>query len=118
MHTGNASTSYVVAAPVITALTETVGTDKTTYIGGQKVYMSARVMKGSVPVAGVTVSFVTLKPNGTKNTQTGTSDSNGYARASYLTSKSSSMRGTYQLTANAASGSQTATAKTSFSVTR
>ena len=48
-------------------------------------------MKGSVPVAGVTVSFVTLKPNGTKNTQTGTSDSNGYARASYLTSKSSSM---------------------------
>ena len=118
VHTGNASTTYVVSAPVITALTETVGTDKTTYIGGQKVYMSARVMKGSVAVAGVTVSFVTLKPNGTKNTQTATSDSNGYARASYLTSKSSSMRGTYQLTANAASSGQTATAKTSYTVTR
>ena len=65
----------------MTALTETVGTDKTTYIGGQKVYMSARVMKGSVAVAGVTVSFVTLKPNtGTKNTLSGTSDSNGYER--------------------------------------
>jgi hypothetical protein len=118
VHTGNASTTYVVSAPVITALTETVGTDKTTYIGGQKVYMSARVMKGSVAVAGATVSFVTLKPNGTKNTQTATSDSSGYARASYLTSKSSSMRGTYQLTANVANSGQTATAKTSYTVTR
>jgi hypothetical protein len=64
------------------------------------------------------VSFVLLKPNGTKNNQSGTTDSNGYARASYLTSASSSLAGTYQLTASAKSGSLATTAKATFTVTR
>ena len=119
VHTDNASTSYVVAAPVVTALTETVGTDKSAYLAGQKVYMSARVVKGGVAVTGATVSFVVLKPNSVnKVTLSGTTDSNGYARATLSTGKSASSIGTYQLTASAASGSQTATAKSSFSVSK
>jgi hypothetical protein len=119
VHTGNASTTYVVSAPVITALTETVGTDKSTYIAGQKVYMSARVLKGGVAVAGASVSFVALKPNGVnKVTLSGTTDSNGYARATLSTGKSAGSIGTYQLTASTTSGSQTATAKTTFSVSK
>jgi hypothetical protein len=118
-HTSNASTTYGVSAPVITALTETVGTDKTTYIAGQKVYMSARVLKGGVAVSGATVSFVVLKPNGAnKVTLSGTTDSSGYARATLSTSKSAGSIGTYQLTASAASGSQAATAKSAFSVSK
>jgi hypothetical protein len=119
VHTGNASTTYVVSAPVITAQTETVGTDKSTYIAGQKVYMSARVLKGGVAVAGASVSFVALKPNGVnKVTLSGTTDSNGYARATLSTGKSAGSIGTYQLTASTTSGSQTATAKTTFSVSK
>jgi hypothetical protein len=119
VHTRNASTTYNVAAPVTTALTETVATDKTTYIGGQKVYMSARVLKGGVAVAGATVSFVAVKPNNVnKVTLSGTTDSNGYARVTLSTSKSASSMGTYQLTASAVSGSQSATANTSFSVSK
>jgi uncharacterized protein YfaS (alpha-2-macroglobulin family) len=96
-----------------------VGTDKSAYIAGQKVYMSARVLKGSVAVAGATVSFVAVKPNSVnKVTLSGTTDSNGYARVTLSTSKSPSPIGTYQLTASAVSGGQTATAKTSFSVSK
>jgi hypothetical protein len=117
VHTSNASTTYVVSAPV--GLTETVGTDKSAYIAGQKVYMSARVLKGSVAVAGATVSFVAVKPNSVnKVTLSGTTDSNGYARVTLSTSKSPSSIGTYQLTASAVSGGQTATANTSFSVSK
>jgi hypothetical protein len=119
VHTDNASATYVVSAPVVTTLTETVGTDKSTYTLGQKVYVSARVLKGGVAVSGATVSFVALKSSSTtKMTASGTTDSNGYARVTFATGRSSKSIGTYQLTATAASGSQTTKATATFSVQR
>jgi hypothetical protein len=117
IHTDNASATYVVSAPVVTTLTETVGTDKATYTLGQKIYASARVLKGGVAVSGATVSFVALKSSSTM-TASGTTDSNGYARVTFATGKSSKSIGTYQLTATATSAGQTTKATTTFSVQR
>ena len=65
-------------------LTETVGTDKTGYIGGQTVYMSARVLNNGQPVSGAAVKFTATKPNGIKIVMSATSGADGYARQSYV----------------------------------
>jgi hypothetical protein len=114
-HTANASGTYSVAAAV--ALTETVSTSKSTYKAGETVYITARVLKNGVAVSGASVKFDALKPNGVNHVWlSGTSDSNGYVRVSFVSGTGPSSIGTYKLTANATSGSLTAKATSTFSV--
>ena len=120
-HTASASAAYSVKevepAPSPTGLTETVGTSKSSYAAGETVYMSARVLNNGVPVSGAKVNFVALKPNGVNSVKrSATTDSNGYARASFASGTGSSSIGTYKLTAKASSGKLSATASTTFSV--
>ena len=103
------------SAPSSGTLTETVGTDKTSYLRGQTVHMSALVKNNGVAVSGASVKFnVTL--NGTVTVVSATSGSDGYARATYRLGKGKGAIGSYALRADATSGSNTATASTSFSV--
>jgi hypothetical protein len=112
--TAKASTTFAVSKP---GLTETVGTGKAKYKAGEAVYMSARVMKNGAPVSGASVHFSALKPNKINTVDMkATTDSRGYAHASFRSGTGSSSIGAYQLTATATSGSLTAKASTSFSV--
>jgi len=114
IHTAAQSEPYVVLA---SGLAETVSTSKSTYMAGETVYITARVMKNGSPVSGASVAFDALKPNGVNHVVlSGTSDSNGYARVSFVSGTGPSSIGTYQLTATATSGSLTTKATGTFSV--
>ena len=113
VHTANAGTTYSVAA---SPLSETVGTDKTSYLRSETVAMSARVTNAGAPVSGASVRFVVALPGGGSATISVNSGSDGVARASYKTGKAKSAVGTYQLRADASSGGFAATASTSFNV--
>ena len=98
-------------------LTETVSTSKTSYVRGETVSMTARVLNNGVAVSGASVKFDALKPNGINHVVVNaTTDSNGYARATFVSGTGPSSIGTYQLKAIATSGSNTATANSTFSV--
>jgi len=114
IHTTSASSTYTVAAA---SLTETLSTSKSSYKAGETVTITARVTKGGVAVSGASVSFDALKPNGVNHVWlNGTTDSNGYARVSFVSGTGPSSIGTYQLTATATSGSLTTKATGTFSV--
>jgi len=115
-HTQSASSTYSVAAVAVAPITETVGTDKSSYKAGEVVSMTARVLQNGVAVAGATVRFTITRSSGSSVVLSATTDSNGYARASYKTAKGQGAVGTYQLVADATSGSLTAKATGSFSV--
>jgi hypothetical protein len=116
MHTANASGTYSVATTSnSTAITETVGTDKTSYLRGQTVYMSARVLRSGVAVSGASVKFTVTLPGGTSTVLSATSGSDGYARGTYKLGKGKGAIGSYKLRADATSGSSTASANTGFS---
>jgi hypothetical protein len=116
-HTANASGTYSVATTTTTAaITETVGTDKTAYLRGQTVYMSAHVLRSGVAVSGASVRFNITLPGGSVTVVSATSGSDGYARGTYRTAKGKGAIGAYRLRADATSGSSTATASTGFSV--
>jgi hypothetical protein len=115
-HTANASGTYSVATTTTTAaITETVGTDKTSYLRGQTVYMSARVLRSGVAVNGASVKFTVTLPGGTSTVLSATSGSDGYARGTYKLAKGKTAIGNYVLRADATSGSNTASANTGFS---
>jgi hypothetical protein len=116
-HTQNASATYSVAAAVAN-LTESLGTNKTSYLAGEAVAMAARVLNNGVPVAGAYVTFTVTKPSGGTTALRGTTDANGYAHVSYATGKGKNVVGNYQVTADASSNGLTAKASTSFSVYR
>ncbi|QSX77684.1 choice-of-anchor Q domain-containing protein [Agrilutibacter solisilvae] len=118
VHTASDSATYWVAASTSTStLTETLRTDKTSYLAGTKVWMSARVMKGGVAVKGATVTFTALKPNGiNKVVLTAVTDSQGYARNSFTSGTGPSSIGTYQLSAAVSYGGASKTATSTFSV--
>ena len=116
-HTANASATYTVAAPTGGGtLTETVATDKASYLRGQTVYMSALVKKDGVVAAGASVKFTVTLPTGSATVVTATSGSDGYARATYRTAKGKSAAGSYGLRADATLGTATASATGGFSV--
>ena len=116
-HTANASTTYSVAsAPGSGTLTETVGTDKTSYLRGQTVYMSALVRNNGVAVNGASVKFNVTAPGGSVMVLTAESGSDGYARADYKLGKGKGAIGSYAVRADATSGGNSASANTSFSV--
>ena len=124
-HTASASNTYTVKAvttepvPPATGLTESVGTNKASYIGGQTVTMSARVLKNGVAVSGAAVKFTATKPDGyTTIVMSTTTGSDGYARKSFASGTGGSSMGTYQLKAVATSGGSSVTATNSFKVTR
>lgn len=116
VHTANVSTTYSVAAASNGTLTETVGTDKTSYVRGQTVYMSALVKNNGVAVSGATVSFNVTASNGIVTVSNATSGSDGYARSSYRLGKGKAAIGNYVVRADASSGGDTASASANFSV--
>ena len=116
VHTANASTIYTVAAPVAGTLEGSVGTDRASYLRGQTVYMSARVVKSGVPVAGANVDFITTLPGGTTVLLNATTGADGYARATYKLGKSKAAVGAYALNANAVFSGSSVSAGTGFSV--
>ena len=115
-HTANASATYSVATAPGGTLTGTVGTDKTSYLRGQTVYMSALVRSGGVAVSGATVKFNVALPGGSVTVLNATSSADGYARIAYRLGKGKGAIGQYTLRADTSSGSDTATASTGFAV--
>jgi hypothetical protein len=113
-HTTSTSITYSVAT-ASGMLSETVGTDKTRYLRGQTVYMSARVLNNGVAVSGASVRLSITQPGGATATVNATTGSDGYARGTYKIGKGKAAVGTYQLRADATSGSNSATSSTSFS---
>lgn len=102
MHTTTASAMYSVGA-ALPAPTTSVATDKTGYVRGETVYMSARVLDGGVPVAGAAVRFTVRTPTGTA-ALAGTTGTDGYARAALKLGKGKSAVGSYALRAEAGGG--------------
>lgn len=115
MHTANASSTYTVTAAAGT-LSESVATDKSSYVRGETVAMSALVKNNGAPLAGASVKFTITLPTGGSTVVNAVSGSDGLARATYKTGKSKSAAGVYPLRADASSAGSTATASTSFSV--
>jgi hypothetical protein len=116
-HTASASATYAVSAPATgSGLTETLGTNKTAYAGGETMTMSAKVLKAGLPVSGATVKFSMTKPNGIVIVLSATSGSDGYARQSFTLGTGSSSLGQCALRADATSGTSTATASSTFTV--
>ena len=116
VHTANASATYSVATASSGTLTGTVGTDKTSYVRGQTVYMSALVRNNGVAVSGASVSFNVTTSNGSVIVLNATSGSDGYARSTYKVGKGKGAIGNYTLRADASSGGNTATASSNFNV--
>ncbi|WP_457095288.1 galactose oxidase-like domain-containing protein [Lysobacter sp. P5_B9] len=98
-------------------LTATAGSSKPTYVRGETVTMTARVLRDGVPVADALVSFDALKPNLLNHVRgSATTDGNGNASVSFVSGTGSSSIGTYQLTATASSNGQTTQASATFVV--
>lgn len=117
IHAASASALYTVSAPAgALPLSETVGTDKTSYLRGESVAMSARVSSNGVAIAGAAVRFTVGLPSGGSSVLTATSGSDGYARVVFKTGKGKSATGQYQLRADATRDGASATASTAFSV--
>jgi len=119
-HVANGSTTYTVATattpPPAPALSDSVGTDKTSYLRGETVTMSARVLDNGSPAAGASVKFTLTQPGGGATTLTATSGSDGYARTSYKLGKAKSAVGTWQVRADASLSGASATSASSFGV--
>jgi hypothetical protein len=96
-------------------LSESVGTNKTTYLRGETVAMSALTLSNGVPVPGASVKFTLSTPGGGTTILNATSGSDGYARSSYKVGKSKSAIGSYGVRADASSGGGAASASTAFS---
>ena len=99
------------------AFTASTGTSKPSYIRGETVTMTARVLNNGLPVSGALVSFDALKPNLVNHVRlSATTNGNGDASVSFVSGTGPSSIGTYQLTTTATSGSLTTQAYASFVV--
>jgi hypothetical protein len=101
--------------PSSSPLSESVGTNKTSYLRGETVSMSALVSSNGTPVSGASVKFTLGTPGGGTTILNATSGSDGYARSSYKLGKTKTAIGSYGLRADASSNGGSATASTSFS---
>lgn len=115
MHTVSATTTYTVAATANT-LSDSVGTDKTSYARGDTAAISALVRNNGVALAGAAVTFTVTAPAGTATTLKATTGSDGYARTSYKTGKTKTSVGTYAVRADASASGGNASASASFGV--
>lgn len=114
VHTANASSTYTVA--VAPALSGSLSTDKTSYVRGETVAMTARVLNAGNPVAGASVRFAVTLPGGSTSTVNAVTASDGVARGTYKTGKGKAAVGAYAVRADASSGGGNATANASFNV--
>jgi hypothetical protein len=115
-HTANAAASYSVTAAAGGTLSDSVGTDKSSYARGEVVTMSAQVRNNGVALAGASVSFTLTLPSGASTVIKAVSGSDGYARSTYKTGKAKSAIGSYRLRADATSNGATASSSTGFTV--
>ena len=116
VHVASVATSYSVAAPVSSGMTEAVATDKASYRRGDTVSMSALVKRDGVAVPGASVRFAVMLPGGGSSVLNATTGNDGYARAGYRTGKTRSSSGSYRVQADATASASSATASTGFSV--
>ncbi|MGV8943534.1 NEW3 domain-containing protein [Thermomonas sp.] len=120
-HTASASTSYTVAQPVTTpppatiGQTETVSTDKASYVRGETVRMESQVMLNGKPAVGATVYFTVFKAGGGSIVTQAKTDSSGYAR-SPLALASTATTGSYGLYVSATTANASSSASSSFLV--
>jgi hypothetical protein len=115
VHTANATTTYTVASAAST-LSDSVGTDKASYVRGDTAAISALVKQDGVALGGAAVTFTVTAPGGSTTTLKATTGSDGYARMSYRTGKSKSALGTYAVRADASAAGGSASANASFGV--
>jgi uncharacterized membrane protein len=117
--TGSAKGTYVISAPV--QLSISVTTNQSSYLPGQTVAVMIKVLSGTSPVAGASVTATVTPPGGRLTTLKGTTGSNGVVSLSYKLSRRATA-GTYQVgaTVNGASSvsgaSSVALASTVFTV--
>lgn len=116
VHTGSASAIYTVTTSATGTLTQSVGTDKASYLRGESVHMSALVKRGGVPVPNVTVKFSVTRPDGTSALMSATSGNDGFARAVHKLGKGKTAIGNYVLRADSSVGGDVASASSGFSV--
>ena len=100
-------------------LVTTVATDQPTYVNRNKATISAVVTDGANRVAGASVHFEILAPNGTKYSLTAATGATGVAQFTYTVSSKQNGVGTYHVNATATLSSyQSGSGSTSFLVTR
>ena len=99
-------------------LVATITTDKTSYVSGQRVYVTTTVKdEGGAAVASASVSVQLTAANGTKTTYSGTTGTTGVYTFSYRINTRKTGTGTYNLLATVTkAGYISATASTSFIV--
>ncbi len=111
-------TITVTEPPTQQSLNATIGTNKTSYVNKEKVYVTVTVTdQNTVPVAAASVNVTMTSANGTKSTFTGTTGTNGvYTFSTSLNTRRTGV-GTYSLSANVSkAGYTSATASTTFQV--
>jgi hypothetical protein len=108
----NASTTASFVIPAQRSLT--LSTDQSSYLKGQSVQISGRLLADGVPVSGTTVAFTITKADGKVVTASAVTDTTGLAMTSYLIKKRDP-RGTYGVRAQAQDASG-ASASIGFSV--
>ena len=115
--TNSGAPTYAATAPVtavVTSLTVSVKTDKTSYKANQPVQLTATVSAGGSPVTGASVTFTITKGSSTMLTATNTTGSTGTAVAAWTAKPKAS--GTYQVQAVATWNGSSGSATTSFMV--
>jgi hypothetical protein len=111
-------TVTVTQTSVEQTLNATITTDKSSYINGEKVYVTTTVKdQGGAAVASASVSVQLTSANGTKTTYSGTTGTTGVYTFSYRINTRKAGTGTYNLIATVTkTGYISATASTSFIV--
>jgi len=111
-------TVTVTQTSVEQTLNATITTDKSSYINGEKVYVTTTVKdQGGAAVASASVSVQLTSANGTKTTYSGTTGTTGVYTFSYRINTRKTGTGTYNLIAMVTkTGYISATASTSFIV--
>ena len=114
---GGSATCTITNNDQTSALAATVSTSKATYVRGETVTITARLLNGGAPVPGIRVYFDALKPNLINHVLlNAVTDGNGYVSVSFVSGTGPSSIGTYQLSATATSGGVTVSANTTFVV--
>ena len=112
-HTASASSTYVVVAA---SFTSTVITNKSRYIGGETVTLTASVLKNAAAANGAAIVFRITAPNGAVTTLTATSNSSGNASVTMPIVKSKASIGGYNVNVTATLTGLTTNAASKFRV--
>lgn len=118
VHTASAGSTYTVTSSAGTpvALSSALGTDKSAYLRGETVYISMRVLRNGVAVAGASVVTTVTPPSGATATLSATTGADGYARHALKLGKGKGAVGSYGLRSSASLSGATSIATGSFPV--